>query len=139
VTDYVRIRGESRSHDPEFFMRITAAYRDAFHTAAAQVKDDHGRPAEVEFSARLDYHPFRLPDDAPVVQHGLAAARLAGLQPTTRTTNGGLDANWLVRHGIPTITIGAGQRQVHTVEEFVELADYLNACRVAVAMAAAEW
>jgi tripeptide aminopeptidase len=52
-----------------------------------------------------------------------------------RTTNGGLDANWMVRHGIPTVTFGGGQRNVHTVEEYVELADYLAACRLALAVA----
>jgi tripeptide aminopeptidase len=138
VTDYALVRGESRSHDPEFFQRITTAFREAFLTAADQVKDDQNRTAEVEFRSRLDYHPFRLRDDEPVVQHAQAAARLAGLEPKLRTTTGGLDANWLVRHGIPTITFGAGQRQVHTVEEYVELADYLNGCRLAVALATAE-
>src|SRR5262249_12731070 len=52
-----------------------------------------------------------------------------------RVTNGGLDANWLVRHGIPTITFGAGQRNVHTIEENVELADFVNGCRPAVTLA----
>ncbi len=139
VTDYVFLKGESRSHDAAFFPQITAAYRDAFLSAAARVKDDQGRTAEVEFRARLDYHPFRLPDDAPVVRHALMAAKLAGIEPTLRTTNGGLDANWMVRHGLPTVTLGAGQRMVHTVEEYVELEDYLKACRFAVALATAEW
>jgi tripeptide aminopeptidase len=71
-----------------------------------------------------------------VVRHALAAADLAGLKPILRTTNGGLDANWLVRHGIPTITFGAGQRDVHTVEESVDLDDFLGGCRLALALAA---
>jgi tripeptide aminopeptidase len=139
VTDYVNIHGEARSHDAAFVPQITAAYRDAFLAAAGQVKDDQGRTAEVEFRTRQDYHPFRLREDESVVQHALAAARLAGLDAKTRTSNGGLDANWLVRHGVPTITFGAGQRQVHTVEEYVELDDYLKGCRFAVALATVEW
>jgi tripeptide aminopeptidase len=138
VTDYVLIRGESRSHDLDFARSITGAYRDAFTAAATQVRDDKGRTAEVRFESRLDYYPFRLDEQAPVVQHALAAARRAGLQATTRTTNGGLDANWLVRHGIPTITFGAGQRNVHTTEEEVALADFAAACRLAVALATQE-
>ena len=35
VTDYVLVRGESRSHDAKFFKEITAAYKDAFAKAAA--------------------------------------------------------------------------------------------------------
>jgi tripeptide aminopeptidase len=135
VTDYVLIRGEARSHGLEFARRITRAYQDAFAAAATRVRDDKGRPATVRFESRLDYYPFRLEEDAAVVQHALAAARRAGLQATTRTTNGGLDANWLVRLGIPTITFGAGQRNVHTTEEEVDLADFAAACRLALALA----
>jgi tripeptide aminopeptidase len=136
VTDYALVRGESRSHDIRFAAAITAAYRRAFREAARRVSDDRGRPARVKFRARRDYYPFRLKDDAPVVGHALAAARAAGMKPILRTTNGGLDANWLVRHGIPTITFGAGQRDVHTVEEHVDVRDFLGGCRLALALAA---
>jgi tripeptide aminopeptidase len=136
VTDYVHIQGEARSHDRRFVRTITRAYRDAFQQAAGQVRDDRGRGARVRFRTRLDYHPFRLKPTAPVVRHALAAAEQAGLAPTLRVTNGGLDANWLVRHGIPTVTFGAGQNNVHTTEEYVELNDFLAGCRYALALAA---
>ena len=58
----------------------------------------------------------------------------AGLAPT----NGGLDANWLVKHGVPTITFGAGQNNVHMVEEFVDVPDYLDGCRLALALAVSQ-
>jgi tripeptide aminopeptidase len=135
VTDYALVRGEARSHDLAFVEEITAAYRDAFTAAAAKVTNADGRSGGVEFRTRLDYHPFRLEPDAPVVRHAQAAAQAVGLTPTLRVTNGGLDANWLVRHGIPTITFGAGQRNVHTLEEYVELADFADGCRLAVALA----
>jgi tripeptide aminopeptidase len=135
VTDYVHIRGEARSHDSRFVRQIVTAYKEAFDTAAAKVKNDNGRGARIKFRSRRDYYPFRLPLDAPVVQHALAAAHWAGIDATTRLTNGGLDANWLVRHGIPTITFGAGQRNVHTIEEYVDLGDYLTGCRLALALA----
>jgi tripeptide aminopeptidase len=138
VTDYVHIRGEARSHDPRFVRAITSAYRDAFRAAADQVRNHQGRAAKVKFRTRLDYHPFRLKPDAPVVQRALAASKRAGMTAATRLTNGGLDANWLVRHGIPTITFGAGQRDVHTVEEYVDLADFTKGCRLALALATQE-
>jgi tripeptide aminopeptidase len=134
VTDYALVRGEARSHDLAFVEEITAAYRDAFTAAAVKVTDAQGRSAGVEFRTRLDYYPFRLESEAAVVRHAQAAARAVGLTPTLRVTNGGLDANWLVRHGIPTITFGAGQRSVHTIEEYVELADFVNGCRLALAL-----
>jgi tripeptide aminopeptidase len=135
VTDYVHIRGESRSHDPRFVKAITAAYRDAFKNAAEQVLDHKGRKAKVRFASRNDYHSFRLAENAPVVQHALAAARSIGLEPTLKVGNGGLDANWLVRHGIPTITIGAGQNNIHTQQEYVDVPLFLAGCRMALALA----
>lgn len=138
VTDYVHIHGESRSHDARFAKAITRAYRAAFAHAAEQITNDKGRKAKVKFTSRLDYHPFRLKDDAPVVRHAQAAAVRAGLQPSLRIGNGGLDANWLVRHGIPTVTFGAGQNNIHTIDEYVDLPTFLAGCRLTLALATPE-
>ena len=67
-----------------------------------------------------------------------AHCQAVGLTPTLRVTNGGLDANWLVRHGVPTITFGAGQNNPHTVEEFVDLTEFEAGCRLALALATRE-
>ncbi len=135
VTDFVLIRGESRSHDSAFARSITAAYRDAFRRAAAKVHDHRGRNAKVRFQSRRDYYPFRLKENSPVVVLTKAAAERAGIEPTLRISNGGLDANWTVRHRIPTITFGAGQNEIHTIDEYVEIEDYLEGCRLAIALA----
>lgn len=135
VTDFVHVEGESRSHDKRFVASITDAYRNAFQEAAKSVRDDRGRIARVRFESRLDYLPFRLKPTAPVVRRAITATESAGLKPTLRISNGGLDANWFVRHGIPTITIGAGQNNIHAIGEYVELRDFLNGCRLALALA----
>jgi tripeptide aminopeptidase len=135
VTDYVHIHGESRSHDARFAKAITAAYRQAFQAAATRVRDDRGRAARVRFAARLDYHPFRLPESAPVVRHARRAVEAVGRTPALKVANGGLDANWLVRRRVPTVTFGAGQNAIHTVDEFVDLTEFAAGCRLAVALA----
>jgi tripeptide aminopeptidase len=135
VTDYVRIQGESRSHDTRFGQAITKAYEDAFCQAAKKVTDDAGRGARVHFQARRDYYPFRLKESSPAVQIAQQAAKQAGWAPTLRVTNGGLDANWLTRHGVPTITFGAGQNNPHTVDEYVDVEQFLDGCRYALALA----
>ena len=138
VTDYVYIRGESRSHEPAFVKEIVAAWRAAFLNAAEKVKDDRGRMAKVKFTSQLDYHPFRLKDDAPVVRRAVRAAESIGLTPELRVGNGGLDANWLVRHRIPTVTFGAGQNNIHTTDEYVDVKDFVEGCRMALALAVLE-
>lgn len=135
VTDYVYVKGESRSHDAKFVRQISAAFKAAFTSAATKVRDHEGRAAKVKFTSRLDYVPFRLRDDAPVVQRAAQAVRSIGRVPNLRTTNGGLDANWMVKHGIPTVTFGAGQNEIHTVKEFVDLAEFESGCRLALALA----
>jgi tripeptide aminopeptidase len=135
VTDFTHIRGESRSHDPRVVRMITKVYRDAFLKARDRVKDNKGRTAKVEFFSRLDYHPFRLREGSAVVKRALAAARSAAFIPTTKIGNGGLDANWLVRKGVPTVTFGAGQHNIHTVEEHVDLTEFYQGCQMALTLA----
>jgi tripeptide aminopeptidase len=135
VTDYVHARGESRSHDPKFFKQITAAYKAAFEKAAKRVKNSEGKTGRTRFKVQTDYHPFRLRDNLPVVKRAAAAVADIGAKPNVRTTNGGLDANWMVRHGVPTVTFGAGQNEVHTVDEWINLDEFERACTLAVRLA----
>ena len=58
--------------------------------------------------------------------------------PRTRIGNGGLDANWLVRNGVPTVTFGAGQHNIHTIEEYVDLPEFYQGCAMALALATFE-
>ena len=53
-------RGSSR--------RSPTRTRTPSSSAASAVTDDKGKPAKVKFTSRLDYYPFRLKDDAPVVR-----------------------------------------------------------------------
>jgi tripeptide aminopeptidase len=117
---------------------IVAAWRAAFAHAGNQVKDDKGRAAKIKFTSRLDYHSFRLKDNAPVVLRAMRAAESIGLTPTLKVGNGGLDANWLVRHRIPTVTFGAGQHNIHTTGEYVDVKMYVNGCKMALALAVME-
>jgi tripeptide aminopeptidase len=135
VTDYVHVRGESRSHDAKFHKEITAAYKAAFEKAAAGVTNVQGQAGKAKFVTRTDYYPFRLKESLPVVQRSIAAVKTQGIAPEIRVANGGLDANWLVRHKIPTVTFGAGQNEPHTVDEWVDLKEYEAACGLALQLA----
>jgi tripeptide aminopeptidase len=135
VTDFAHIKGESRSHNSRFVKEITRAYREAFLKAREKVTDHKDRKARVEFRARQDYFPFRLAASSPVVKHAVAAAKAANFAPKLRVSNGGLDANWMVRHGIPTVTFGAGQHSIHTVDEYVDLSEFYQGCMMALALA----
>ena len=70
-----------------------------------------------------------------MVRRAIEAVEAEGLTPEVRAANGGLDANWLVRHGIPTVTFGAGQNDPHTIDEWIDLVEFERACRLAVRLA----
>jgi len=131
----VHVRGESRSHDPKFFKAITAAYKAAFENAARQVTNHEGKSGRVKFKVQTDYHPFRMKESLPVVKRAAVAVSAGGGTPNIRVANGGLDANWMVRHGIPTVTFGAGQNEPHTIDEWINLDEFERACALAVRLA----
>ncbi len=135
VTDYAFVRGEARAPEAAFAARITEGYRQAFATAQGMVKDADGAVAEVKFSHTAAYPPFRLDEASPVVAVAARAVKSLGLDPVFLFSNGGLDANWLDKHGIPTVTIGAGQYDVHTINEYVDLTEFATGCRLAVTLA----
>ena len=130
VTDRVRVTGESRSHDARFLGRITSVYRRAFEKAAREARNASGARGRIEFHAQRDYDSFRLPKSSAPVVRATAAIRALGLEPSLRIANGGLDANNLSARGIPTVTLGAGQHRPHTVDEYVEIAEYLTSAQL---------
>ncbi len=136
VTDRLRIKGESRSHDPEFLKEITGAIENAFLDAAASVTSTDGRSGKVTFNRHEDYHAFKISEDEPAVARTRAAQEALGLTCRPHVTNGGLDANFFNVKGVPTVTLGAGQHNPHTPEEYADLDEYLTCCRLALRIVA---
>ncbi len=137
VADLARVEAEVRSHDPEFRRRIADEVDRAFRRAAAQVTNAAGVAGRVKITTRHDYESFKLDLDEPCVAAAAAAVRSAGGRPGYHVANGGLDANSLTVRGIPTVTLGVGQRAAHTVRESLDLDDFDLACRVALRLATA--
>jgi tripeptide aminopeptidase len=135
VADRVLIRAEARSHDPTFRMEIVAAVRAAFERAAGAVKNTAGRSGKVRFDGRLDYESFKLSEDDPSLLAAEDAVLRAGGQPLRAISNGGLDANWMTARGIPTVTLGCGQVNIHTTSESLDIAQFFSACRIALVLA----
>ncbi|QRM54382.1 M20/M25/M40 family metallo-hydrolase [Sinorhizobium sp. BG8] len=135
VTDFAYIKGEARSPEAAFATKIAEGYKQAFAKAQGEVKDHEGVTAEVKFTHKASYPPFELGKDSPVVKRATKALGILGIEPVYVFSNGGLDANWLDKHGVPTITIGAGQAEIHTIKEYVNLAEYEKGCRLGILMA----
>ncbi len=130
VADYAEIDAEARSHNNEFREVIADAIEAAFVEAASKTRSQQGIPVRAEVTRRVDYDSFRLPADAPAISIVTSAIEATGATPVGTVSNGGVDANWIVKHGIPTVTIGCGQRNVHTTQEALHIPDFLAACQI---------
>lgn len=135
VTSEVTVAAEVRSHDAKFRLLMVQTFRKAFEQAAQEVQNKAGVHGSVTFAHRKDYESFALEPDEPCVQAASAAVRSLGGEPTSRISNGGLDANWLSERGIPTVTLGCGQFDIHTTQETLHLPTFDQACRVALRLA----
>jgi len=137
VTPHVQVRAEARSHDPKFRQRIVHEIEAAFQRAAETVRNVAGKKGRVEFDGRLDYESFRLERHEPCVKAAAAAIEAEGLLPEFAVTNGGVDANWLTAHGIPTVSLGCGQQNIHTAGEQLDINEFHRARRIALRLAMA--
>lgn len=130
VAEYCEVTAEARSHDSRLRTRIADAIEKAFLKSAKQVKTDKGVAVRAEVERRVDYDSFKLPANSAAVHVVEESIRHLGAEPERTVTNGGVDANWLVKHGIPTVTVGCGQRNVHTTSEELHTEDFLAACEI---------
>ncbi len=136
VTPLVSLKAEARSHDPKFRKRIVDAFRHEFERAARLVQNCNGVGGKLaQFDADLSYESFHLADDEPTVIEAQRAIRSLGFEPALKISNGGLDANWLTARGLPTVTLGAGQLDVHTVNERLDIKAFVSGCQMALALA----
>lgn len=132
VLPQLSLRAEARSHSPEFRLEIVNQFRQAFLDAVNEVRTSEGLRGRVEFHSELKYEAFRLPENAVSLRMAEEALRAQNHEPARHVGNGGLDANWMAAHGLPTVTLGCGQEEIHTTGERLHIPSYLIACETAV-------
>ncbi len=135
VTDRVDIRGECRSFDRRLLDRIAKEVDRACQRAVRTIKNSRGQRGSVSFKTDVEYEPFTLPKHAPSVTVAAEAIRSLGMKPEVLTTQGALDANWMNARGIPVATLGAGQVAGHSLDERLDIDQFLAGCRVALRLA----
>jgi tripeptide aminopeptidase len=137
VTHQVMLKAEVRSHSKTFRKMILRRFISAFEKAAKSVRNSDGKCGKVTIKHHLDYESFKLrPNDACVVE-AERAVRAAGGSPLQSVCDGGLDPNYLSQKGIPTVTMGAGQKNAHMTSEKLHIASFHMACDIALCLATA--
>jgi len=131
VPNLVILKGEARSHSSEKLKAQTEHMQRCLEEAAARYTlelDGKRHQARVEAKIERDYDRMDVPENAPIVQLVHAAARNLNLEVKTRATGGGCDANILNQKGMVVANLGTGMRDIHTVNEWLDLKDlYLSA------------
>jgi tripeptide aminopeptidase len=131
VPNSVVLRGEARSHSEEKLERQTQHMLQCLQEAAAgHVLELEGKQFQATVEAQIDrdYDRMHVPDDSVIVRLVQAAARNLRVELKTLATGGGCDANVLNRKGLQVANLSTGMREIHTVNEWLDLKDlYLSA------------
>lgn len=127
------VRGEARSLRDERLDDVMRQIRMAFADAAAAATVTLGgdvRRAWIEETCEREYHAMHVSPDAPIVQLVLRSARKLEATVKTVTIGGGSDANVFNRHGIQSVVLGTGMRDIHTLGEWIDLEDFYRSAAI---------
>jgi tripeptide aminopeptidase len=133
VPNQVVLRGEARSHDPEKLARQTEHMQRCLEEAATRsVLELDGRRHSARIEAKIDrdYDRMDVPESAPIVKLVHAAAKNLSLEVKTLATGGGCDANVLNQKGLVVANLSTGMREIHTVNEWLDLKDLHLSARI---------
>jgi tripeptide aminopeptidase len=131
----ISLEGEARSHDPVKLAAQTAHMVECFTAAADKmtctIAGETVRP-QVQIDVQADYPRMAVAEEAPVTRLALAAAAAAGQPLDIRLGGGGSDANIFNAHGIETIILATGMRDVHSAKESVTVDDMVTVSQLLV-------
>jgi tripeptide aminopeptidase len=126
IPSEVIVRGEARSLNAAGLQsqidHMVACFKEAVAGASILV-DGRRFEAQLDYSIHPSYEGMNIPDDAPIVQRVIEAARRAGRVIEPAGTGGGCDANIFNRRGLMVVNLGTGMRDIHTVREWLDARD----------------
>lgn len=124
VTDEAVFTAEIRSHSMEKLGEEVAHMEKCLKEAAEEMG------ASYEFHHELAYPSLSLDVDCELVRLTKEAMEKEGIKPELMVIGGGSDANVLAGHGYRSVILGLGMRDVHTVQESLDMDEVWKAARV---------
>jgi tripeptide aminopeptidase len=126
IPDRVVARGETRSLSAEKLDAQTSHMRQRFESAVSGrsvVVEGRHHHARVEVEVQRQYDALDVSETASIVELVRRAALALGRPCRVRSTGGGSDANVWASRGLEVANLGCGMREIHTVNEWVDLRD----------------
>lgn len=121
VPDLVTLQGDARSRN----QGKLEAIRDEIVNTLVGAAEAAGA-VKVDALVEHKYSPFYVEPESEVVALAKAACAEFNFTPDVGQTGGGSDANFLNAYGLPSVILGTGMSNVHTVEEYIKEEDLYN-------------
>ena len=126
IPNRVVLRAETRSLTLEALEAQTRHMLECFERAASRrsvTVAGKTTTARVEARVERDYEPLSVPDNTRIVRLVRGAAERLSKPFKTRSTGAASDANVFSGRGVEVANLGCGMRQIHTVDEWVDVND----------------
>ncbi len=124
VPAQVILEGEIRSFVHEKALALFESVKEQAEEAAETYK------GTCLAEAKEHLHAYQVQQEEPVVQRFKKVCETLGLPGTLTETFGGSDNNSFLQHGLRGIVLSCGMQQVHTVGEYIETTDLINAAEL---------
>lgn len=137
VPDKVRIEGEVRSHNEIRLAAHTDEIEETFMHVIDDWTDDNGKTAgkpALDFRVREDYPLMKIDMGAAVIKRIEKAAVGLARKLEYVKAGGGSDANIFNSQGVATVIIGTGMKNVHTIEETIDLDEMVRSAELVMAI-----
>lgn len=123
VPNKVEIKAEARSHDSTKLKNITERLNEIIQSTA----EKNGIRADIRVTE--EYKAFRLNQEDEAVLLAKQASQSLKMNFDTYVGGGGSDVNIFNQNGLRMAVAGTGMAKVHTLNEFINIADLENGAR----------
>ena len=120
VSDEVELEGEIRSFKHESALKLLEDTKFKFEEEAIRLG---AGITGIDFKSEIHLIAYERNEDEEVVKNFRTAAKKIGKEPKLISTMGGADNHQFNKNGIKGIVLSCGMQNVHTTEEYIEIAD----------------
>ncbi|HQD71390.1 MAG TPA: M20/M25/M40 family metallo-hydrolase [Limnochordia bacterium] len=128
VPETCTVKCEARSLDPAKLKTQVDHMMAAAQNSAAKYE------SKVDIKLTDCYPAYTIPDSHPVIQLAAKACRAIGVNPLTKGTGGGSDANILNGKGLPSVVLGLNYKDAHSTGESMAVEDLVKVTELVVSI-----
>ncbi|MBI2935945.1 MAG: M20/M25/M40 family metallo-hydrolase [Chloroflexi bacterium] len=129
VPEKALVVAEFRSRNMKTLEVVRAQVMEVLQKARARFPE-----AAIQDKLHTEFETYTLTPEDPLVQRVVKALKGIGLEPALHPSGGGTDGNIFRLHGINAIVVGMADHNAHTVREYVDIPELVDAARLCEAL-----